>query len=135
MLEFNDRKIKRLSKKFEKIAFRVYRNGQEPCDSKLVRDRRMRAWFGASSKTIAKAWTILARSFDNELIEGATKERFLWAFILLKSYATEENNASRVGGVDEGTFRKWSWYFIEEFSYCEDDVVSLCCVCWINYVF
>lgn len=55
--------------------------------------------------------------------EGATKERHLWALILLKSYDTDEVNAARVGGVDEGTFRKWAFWFVNEISHLEPEVV------------
>jgi len=52
-------------------------------------------------------------------------ECFLWAFVILKSYDVEENNTSRVSALDEGTFRQWSWWFIEELSYLESEVVRL----------
>lgn len=78
-------------------------------------------WCGCSTMVIAKAWNLLHRG---GLPDHATQERFLWALCLLKSYDNEENNAARMGGVDEGTFRRWSWYFIEELSFCEANVVS-----------
>jgi hypothetical protein len=80
-----------------------------------VQHRRVRAWFGCSLNMLAKTWLLLASQFPNQrLPEQATKERFLWAIILLKSYDTEEVNASCVGGVIEGTFWYWSCWFVDE---------------------
>ena len=123
MVTFLKSRIKRLVHDFERIAFDLLRQGRQT-GSKAVRDRRIRAWLGVSSKTVAKAWDLFCRQHNNRPPEGATKERFLWAFILLKSYDTDEVNAARVGGVDEGTFRKWSWWFVDELANLESEVVS-----------
>lgn len=122
MIQFDNATIEVLATDFENIAFRLFRDGKGLGGSAGVKDRRMRAWVGCSATVVAKAWHLLCEG--EPLPRGATKERFLWALMLLKSYDTEENNASRVGGVDEGTFRSWSWWFIDELSYLEDEVVS-----------
>jgi len=119
---FNRRKIKRLAKEFEVIAFRMLRGGARPSVSLAVRDRRFRAWCGMSSTIVAKGWDLLSRG--GNLREGASKECFLWGVTLLKAYDNEETNAGRVGGVDEGTFRDWSWHILESFSHCLSEVVT-----------
>ena len=119
---FNRARIRTLRREFEVIAFRMLR-GSLPNVSLAVRDRRFRAWCGVSSSVIAMAWDLL--SWGTDLPEAATEERFLWAIIVLKSYDTEEINAGHVGGVDEGTFRIWSWWFVEALFDCESDVVSV----------
>ena len=121
-MKFQKSRIKRLKKDFQYIAFDMMRQGRLP-ESNLVRDRRIRGWFGVSLKTIAKVWDLLGRGFDR-LPEGATKRRLLWSLLLLKQYGTEESHAAQVGGVDEHTFSSWAWYFLEEVSYLESIVVS-----------
>jgi len=59
-------------------------------------------------------------------------DRFFWGLVLLKSYDNEQNTTSRVGALDEGTFRHWAWWFIEELSYLESEVVHLLLLFFIN---
>lgn len=111
-----------LVEEFEVLAFDIFRGGRLS-GSELVRDRRIRAWFGCSLDVVAVSWYLL----DNNgygLKEGSTKARFLWALNALKTYPTEANGASRVGGVDEGTWSHWVWYLINALSYLENSVVS-----------
>lgn len=42
----------------------------------------------------------------------------------MKLYNQEETNSINVGGVDEKSFRKWTWLFIEATSFLEYPVVS-----------
>ena len=121
MMKFRRRQIKTLERQFTRIAFDLFRGGRLT-GSKVVRDRRIRAWTGCSLRVIAKVWYLLERGRD--LPELATKERLLWALYLMKSYPTEEVAAAACGAVDEGTFREWAWFFIEEISYLADEVVS-----------
>ena len=121
MMKFRRRQIKTLERQFTRIAFDLFRGGRLT-GSKVVRDRRIRAWTGCSLRVIAKVWYLLERGGD--LPELATKERLLWALYLMKSYPTEEVAAAACGAVDEGTFREWAWFFIEEISYLTDEVVS-----------
>jgi hypothetical protein len=77
--------------------------------------------FGATPEVIARAWYLIEEGFDI-MPRGATKERFLWGLLLLKSYGTTKNMASRCG-CNKDTFRKWAWFFLEELSFLEDMVV------------
>jgi hypothetical protein len=104
-MAFNGNELQLLVNEFKTVAFCVFRGGQAT-GSQSVRDRRIRAWFGCSLLVLAKVWCLLCQQFPNgRMPECATKERLLWALILLKSYDTEEVNASHVGGVDKGTFQ------------------------------
>ena len=81
--------------------------GKAPNSSSIVADRRFRGMFGVSPETCASLWNMIgenapSRSFPTHL---------LWALLFLKCYATEHVN-SVVAGVDEKTFRKWSWTFV-----------------------
>jgi hypothetical protein len=44
--------------------------------------------------------------------------------MLMKNYATDAVLSVIAGGVDEATFRKWSWEFVEAVSYLESTVVN-----------
>jgi hypothetical protein len=104
MVAFNLNKLQAHENEFETVAFRVFWGGRVT-GSRSVQDRQVRAWFGCSLNVLAKTWLLLSSQFPNQrLPEQATKERFLWAIILLKSYDTEEVNASCIGGVNEGLF-------------------------------
>ena len=56
--------------------------------------------------------------------KGVKPVHLLWALLFMKVYAEESIHAGLVGGVDEKTFRKWVWIFVQEISYLEDEVVS-----------
>jgi hypothetical protein len=124
MVQCNNGTLAALEQDFERIAFTMLRGGR--CTgSHSVKDRHFRAWFGCSLNVLSKLWFLLCHQFDGAIPEGASMEQFLWALILLKSYDIDEVNASRVGGVDECTFCKWAWWFIEELSYLESEVVHV----------
>ncbi|CAB9497057.1 expressed unknown protein [Seminavis robusta] len=119
VVEYDLDAVERLEHEFEVIAFGLFRNGRLS-GSEAVKDRRIRAWCGVSVLSIA--WYLL--EMGGSLIEGASMERYLWSLNMLQQYPTEENVASRCGGVDEGTWSKWVWYFIDEISYLENDVIQ-----------
>lgn len=127
MVHFNKRALKcieSLEDDFATLAFHLFRNGRSVPESKNVRDRRMIGWIGATSETLARAWYLLEKDGEYIMPRGATKERFLYGLLLLKNYDTDENNAARCGSIDEKTFRKWAWWFLEELTNIEDVVVS-----------
>lgn len=69
--------------------------------------RRFKSYFGVSPEVCSISWNML----ENEIPYGGEPKHLLWALMLLKQYNTENCNAANVG-VDEKTFRKWSWIFI-----------------------
>ena len=124
---FNSRRIAATAYDFEQIAFRMRRGNRSlplGMDSPRLNEYRFRAMFGVSSTICANAWLITVNGWRNRP-SAATKERFLWALHLLKSYDTEPNLASSVGGVDEKTFRQWAWFFLEAFADRQAEVVSI----------
>ena len=72
----------------------------------------------------AHIWELMDPS---SLPNGAEKKHLLYALIFLMIYGTESLHASMAGGVDEATFRNWSWFFVNELSLLEAEVVSSCC--------
>jgi hypothetical protein len=55
--------------------------------------------------------------------QHAKPVHLLWGLMLLKLYDNESVNCS-TAGVDETTFRKWSWVFVEAISDLEHQLVS-----------
>lgn len=85
--------------------------------------RRFRAHFGTSPSTCAILWKKLV---DNAVLpRGRQPVHLLWALYFLNRYETEEVAASTFG-VEEETFRKWSWLLVVAIAKLKPSVVSLC---------
>lgn len=84
-------------------------------NSKLTGYRKFRAFFGVSPYTCEILWISIQNKRQNTEIK-----HLLWCLFFLKRYNTENVNAAIIG-VDEKTFRLWTWYFIEKIA--ELDVV------------
>jgi hypothetical protein len=91
--------------------------------STLTGNRRFRQNFGVSPRVVAYLWDMLD-PYATIIAEGVSPEHLLWSLMLLKFYAKETTHCAMAGGVDEKSFRKWSWIFIDEVSFLEGDVVS-----------
>ena len=95
------------------------------CRSIHVRDRRFRQYFGTTPEICAEIWERLDPFKTIEKVfHGVQIKHLLWALMFMKLYSTESVHASLAGGVDEKTFRKWTWIFVEAISLLEFDVVS-----------
>ena len=70
--------------------------------------RRFRAYFGTSPKVCCFLWTLI----EDEIPKNEAPIHLLWNFMFLKIYSSENVHAS-VAGVDEKTFRKYSWDIIK----------------------
>ena len=79
--------------------------------SSETRDRRFRSHFGVTPEICGHIWDALL-----DLPKAAEKMHLLWGLMFLMLYGTESVNASMAGGVDESTFRNWSWFFVEAIS-------------------
>ena len=76
--------------------------------SKAVGDRRFRGLFGTTPAVCSRLWFLVLPNAP----EKSRPADLLWALLFLKVYACEYVNAI-VAGVDEKTFRKWSWCFVK----------------------
>jgi hypothetical protein len=85
-------------------------------------DRRFRSTFGTTAVVCCRLWHLLQPV--QTMQQGASPRHLLWALMLLKIYSTESVLSTMAQGVDEKTFRKWAWMFIDEISYLEASVVS-----------
>jgi hypothetical protein len=76
--------------------------------------RRFHSFFGVSPGTVSLVWEMLCRSGwpEKGSVRAPKPIHLLWSLRLLKSYNTEESHAAEAG-VDEKTFRKWSWFYLE----------------------
>lgn len=79
-------------------------------NSNLTGYRKFRAFFGVSPFTCEVLWI----SIKNKR-PGSEIKHLLWCLLFLKCYNIENVNAAIIG-VDEKTFRLWTWYFVEMIS-------------------
>ena len=107
---------------FETIALKMMNRTR--VRSNLTMDRRFRQLFGTTPQICAKIWEMLNpyKTFEER---GARPKHLLWCLLLLKLYAPEATLCSLVGGVDEKTFRKWSFIFMDAISCLDNEVVSV----------
>ncbi|KAL7547299.1 hypothetical protein ACHAWF_016650 [Thalassiosira exigua] len=84
-------------------------------------ERRWNSAFGALPVICCLLWDELDPF--NTMPNGVHFRHLLWALYLLKVYDTEHNSAQFVGGVDEKTFREWSFLFVDAISYLECHVI------------
>ena len=82
--------------------------------SEQRRMRRFRSFLGASPELCTDLWAL---GFDR-LRRTCLPMYFLWTFMFLKQYNTEEVNAS-AAGCDEDTFGDWVWYVLSVISTVE----------------
>lgn len=87
-------------------------------------DRRFRSTFGTSSDVCSVLWNML-QPYTTMHQNGIVPHHLLWSLMFLKEYAHETVHCAMVGGVDEKTFRKWSWLFVDAISFLEPMVVSV----------
>ena len=93
--------------------------------------RRWRATFGASPAVCSILWSRM-RMILPAAPNNVEPKHLMWCLLFLKTYVTEHTGAAMVGGVDEDTFRKWRWFFVEAIAFLEFDVVRvqrriMCC--------
>ena len=81
-------------------------------EAKFSERIRYRATFGVSPQIVAWLWGAI--NSMEELLNGAKPVHLLWGLMFLKLYCSEPVLAALAGGVHEQTYRKWSWYFVEQ---------------------
>ncbi len=72
---------------------------------------RYRANFGVSPLVCSIMWSLLVE-FLPEIVAKASHDHFLWACIMLKTYATKNDMTSKLGGNNEKV-SKWDWKLVE----------------------
>ena len=89
------------------------------CDEK--EDICFKATFGTSPFISALLWNMIQPSID--MPRGASPTHLLMALMFLKLYCSESVHATTLG-VDQKTFCKWSWLFVDEIAHLKPEVVS-----------
>ena len=87
-----------------------------------VNRRRWKSWFGVTPEIAAEVWCLLKVDWTNNLT-SPNPEHLLWALSLLKTYKKEAEHASEFR-VDEKTFRKWAFFYLEGIARLASKVVS-----------
>lgn len=80
----------------------------QPSPSAIVLLRRFVASFGITPSTCQHMW----ETIEDSVPRGGRPKHMLWALYFLKTYGSE-HIASNVLQVDEKTYRKWLWIFVE----------------------
>ena len=106
---------------FIRDAYDMYGRGKIP-NSQHTRNLDFIDWFGATPTVVAQVWYLLQDGYE-DMPRGANQERLLWGLYLNKNYGTSRGMA-RMVGVDKDTFRRWSWWMLNEVSFLEAHVVS-----------
>lgn len=76
--------------------------------SRITGYRRFRAFFGVDPIVCSIVWEQL----KNDRPPRSKPKHLMWALMFLKIYTTE-NVFRGIVGVDEKTWRKWIWIFID----------------------
>ena len=85
--------------------------------------RQFRSHFGTTPTVCLIIWERLD-PYENirPIHKGVKLKHLLWALLFMKIYGTEHFHSS-LTGVDEKTFRKWSWIFVDAIADLEYEVV------------
>ena len=82
--------------------------------SDMIRRRRFQSNFGTAPEICSNIWARIMFTRRKQIpFSNPAPKHLLWALHLMKTYGTEDCLASNCG-VDEKTFRRWAWIFIEE---------------------
>ena len=85
--------------------------------------RKFRSWFGTDPFIVSLVWFLLSQSGWIKKINEAKPLHLLWSLNFMKNYSFEHTSSS-LFHVDEKTFRKWVWFFVEGISTLASKVVS-----------
>ena len=98
---------------FMEAGFKLIGRNINNIQSEKTRDRIFRANFGTSSKIASIVWKKIVMYSIAAFLLTAHHTHFLWALHFLKNYNSENVSAS-FAGVDEKTWRLWTWRMIIE---------------------
>jgi len=110
---------------FEEIGSEIIRRGKRLrlFKSEKVLRKKYTAFFGTTPFVCSLLWAMLEPC--RKMPRGVQPKHLLWALMFLKIYGTEAVNCNLADGVDEKTFRKWAWLFVEGIAALEQGVVRI----------
>lgn len=117
---------------FQSFGNQIIRRGKDRPEFKLekVAHRKFMSFFGTTPFICSMLWAFL-EPLEN-MPNGVKPVHLLWALLFLKVYATESVHCALVGGVDEKTFRKWTWIFVHDIAAWERSLVSSIHLVYLN---
>jgi len=93
-----------------------------------IQDWRFTDMFGTSPAVVAWIWNRLKPYETLDEPGRMEPKHMLWGLLLMKVYGKEEQMLALAGGVDNKTFRKWAWLFVDAIASLEPEVVSSFCL-------
>ena len=104
----------------EEFGVALYRNKTNKALDKEI----CQSLIGTSYLVCSELWNYI-EPHDKDELKNAHPKHLFWALLFLKTYCTESILRRVVGGgVDGGTFRDWSWKFVDEIFALKPRVVS-----------
>ena len=93
--------------------------------SNKIKRHRFVSFFGIDALIVSILWSMLVDAEDEIMVrvDSVKPVYLLWALLFLKCYNTNTRNAA-ITGVDEKTFRHWSWILIEAMANFDREIVS-----------
>ena len=105
----------------EKLGFEI-RLGNESRSNATTR-RRFKVLYGTYPEVICDVWNQLILKRLIVKYDKCTLKRFFLMFDFLKNYCIE-NRCAMDFAIDEKTYRKWVWFFLEKVSHLVKYIVS-----------
>lgn len=91
---------------------------------------------GTSYTVCSEIWNLVNPLESDVLqLQKAHPRHLFWALLFLNCYCTIPILTRVVGGVDDKTFREWSWLFVKEIANLKPRVVSVCYSVWLSHLF
>lgn len=96
--------------------------------SNKIKRHRFVSFFGIEPLIVSILWSMLVDAKDEIMVSFTFADTvkpvyLLWALLFLKCYNTNTRNAA-IAGVDEKTFRHWSWIQIKAIANLDQKIVS-----------
>ena len=105
----------------ENLGFEI-RRAIKPRSAQISK-KRFKGLYGTYPEVIFYVWDQLIRKNVIEKYDLRRLKRFFFMFDFLKNYCIEHHCAIDFS-VDEKTYRKWVWYYLEKVSKITNSVVS-----------
>ena len=98
--------------------------GYRSSSSYATKRRRFVSFFGIEACLVAVVWSFLTGIIQAvKELKSPNPIHLLWALLFVQCYDTEARNAA-LCKVDEKTYRKWCWFYLEATADLDVELVS-----------
>ena len=107
---------------FREIGGNIMKRANHGSQEKFA--KRWSTHFAVDADVIAECWKRLEVDIDERIPGNVEPSHLLWAILFLTQYTTYSDLSGKCGNnnaVDEDTFSKWIWIFIECIASLEDE--------------